>query len=92
MSEEGERANSKQRRGGGGGGGGGGRGEQSVGLAEEVKVAAAKGSWEEVSAVVARAKSSGLRLDGRWVESMRYYISRAKETCLDVFWCRDGDL
>lgn len=58
------------RRGGGLGAGRGGRGEQLVGLAEAIKEAAAKGSWEGVSAMVARAKSSGLRLDGRWVEGI----------------------
>lgn len=36
-------------------------------LAETVKAAAGSGSWEEALALVAEARSSGLKLDGRWV-------------------------
>lgn len=63
-------------RGTGRGGRGGGRGNGSSGgdqelrdLAEKVKAAVAngdgKGSWEDALALVADARSSGLRPDGR---------------------------
>lgn len=39
---------------------------ESRALVEKVKTSAANGSWEEALAHVAEARSSGLKLDGRW--------------------------